>query len=798
MLVRAFDELTPGQRASAGQKGSTLSRLYQAGYPVPPGFIILPAAFTAQGLTASAWAQVQTHLQRLRGREARVSFAVRSSALGEDSAQASFAGEFETVLDVYTDEEVHQAIQTVRQSWQGERARAYSQAQGATTLEMAVVVQRLVRADLAGVLFTADPLDASRPRMTGNFVHGLGDKLVSGEANPHTFVFQQGRYDGPPELGRQARQLYKLARRLEKELGGPQDIEWAVAQGKPFGQACPERSRRAHGKLFLLQSRPITTLAGHNPLNGEWNDSLTGDYLWSNGNLSEAISDVMTPSTWSIVQIYVPEITPIQIPDYPPVGNIAGRPYVNISLLATLVGMFGLNVRQLGDTFAGRIPAAITIPPVVFSRRSLLSMLPGMVKLPVSLIKYSRKVPEFVAASPGWCDEMSQRIQAARTGAELACLWRQTLEPQFRWCSRILGAVVLRLGKSSVDLQRKLTKLAGAADANALLSNLHAGDLASLGPLLGLCKVARGEMSRQEYVAQYGHRGAHELELSIPRPAKDPHWLEQELAQFASSGVDVEALLAKQRAEYDAAWRRFRASHPRQVRSTRRSIERVAQATRQREAVRSEAARIFRVMREFFLRAGTLTGLGDDAFFLSAPEMLALLSGGDAPVRSIPARREMHRRYNALPPYPALISGRFDPLQWAADPQRRSDFFDSHAPACAHAPAAAPASDAITGFAGAAGVVQGLVRRLDSPEQGAQLQTGEVLVTATTNVGWTLLFPRAAAIVTDVGAPLSHSAIVARELGIPAVVGCGNATARLRSGDLVRVNGGLGTVEVLD
>jgi pyruvate,water dikinase len=113
------------------------------------------------------------------------------------------------------------------------------------------------------------------------------------------------------------------------------------------------------------------------------------------------------------------------------------------------------------------------------------------------------------------------------------------------------------------------------------------------------------------------------------------------------------------------------------------------------------------------------------------------------------------------------------------------------------APTAAPASGAVTGFAGAAGIVEGLVRRLDSPEEGHQLQPGEILVATTTNIGWTPLFPRAAAIVTDVGAPFSHAAIVARELGIPAVVGCGDATMRLRTGDRVRVNGGQGMVEIL-
>jgi phosphoenolpyruvate synthase/pyruvate phosphate dikinase len=145
-----------------------------------------------------------------------------------------------------------------------------------------------------------------------------------------------------------------------------------------------------------------------------------------------------------------------------------------------------------------------------------------------------------------------------------------------------------------------------------------------------------------------------------------------------------------------------------------------------------------------------------------------------------------------LPPYPAVIIGRFDPIQWTADPNRRSDFFNSRAPITS------PGSNTIKGFAGAVGCVEGTVRRLDSAEEGGQLRPGEVLVTMTTNVGWTPLFPRAAAIVTDVGAPLSHAAIVARELGIPAVVGCGDATMRLHTGDRVLVDGGQGIVRILE
>jgi pyruvate,water dikinase len=138
-----------------------------------------------------------------------------------------------------------------------------------------------------------------------------------------------------------------------------------------------------------------------------------------------------------------------------------------------------------------------------------------------------------------------------------------------------------------------------------------------------------------------------------------------------------------------------------------------------------------------------------------------------------------------------MIIGYFDPFVWAADPNRRNDFYDTRHPTTGYA------SGILHGSSGAAGVVEGIVRRFDQPEDGDQLQVGEILVAVTTNIGWTLLFPRLAAVVTDIGAPLSHAAIVARELGIPAVVGCGNATMLLKTGDRVRVDGGAGTVTIL-
>ena len=192
-------------------------------------------------------------------------------------------------------------------------------------------------------------------------------------------------------------------------------------------------------------------------------------------------------------------------------------------------------------------------------------------------------------------------------------MWRRELRPTFgrAW----------RLGRAALEsnligrLRRDLVDLAGTADANALLSNLSGSEqLASLDPLVGLSKVARGEMSREAYLQQYGHRGAHEMELSIPRPAEDPTWLDRQVAAVKRSPVDAERLLEKQRAAFDAAWKRFEAQHPRQVRSVRLRLERVAASARLREAARSEATRVIWVIREFALRVGDLAGLGRRMF----------------------------------------------------------------------------------------------------------------------------------------------------------------------------------------
>lgn len=534
----------------------------------------------------------------------------------------------------------------------------------------------------------------------------------------------------------------------------------------------------------------------YNPTTGEWNDSLIGDFLWSNVNVSEAVPDVMTPSTWSLWRIYHFDANPIRTPgDYPFCGNICGRPYLNLSLLVSLYRAIGKDIRkELHADMTGSAPTDLDVPIIAFSPLAVIwTVLPGMMKARRYASQNRHKIADFVATAPAWCRSRREQIRGIGDGNALAELWRASIRPMFTDACWLLRSVLLEFSDPTTSLRLELAGLVGEVDANTILSNLagSSADLESLGPVVGLARVAHGEMSRDAYLERYGHRGPHEMELFAPGPEEDPDWLDRRLAELAQTPTDVESLLANQRAEFAAAWRRFENRHPRKTKAVQRRLDKVTAAARTREAVRAEVTRVTRLIRQFVLRAGEITGLGDGIFFLSLDEMIVVLSGQSTSVDTIPARRETYGRYVALPPYPAIIIGRFDPFQWAADPNRRSDYSDSRTPM------PAPAVTTITGFAGAAGRVEGIVRRIDTPEEGHLLQPGEILVTVTTNVGWTPLFPRAAAIVTDVGAPLSHAAIVARELGIPAVVGCGNATTCLKNGDRVIVDGSTGAVTIM-
>jgi phosphohistidine swiveling domain-containing protein len=892
-LVLALDD-PRAVVAAAGGKGAALARLARAGLPVPPGFHVttrayddfaaragLPAALrdALAGVDADDPAALEAASRRIAGLFAAapvppetaaavtaayaalgadVPVAVRSSATVEDLPGRSAAGQHDTYLNVCGAAAVLDAVRRCWASLWTARAIGYRQRQAADdstggdaspgaaspgAISLAVVVQRLVPADAAGVLFTVSPVAGQGGQVAVNAGWGLGEAVVSGRATPDVILVSRAgggvtdyRVGGkevmtvPAATGTrdqetpgdrrraavlspaEADELARMGLRIEELFGAPVDVEWA----------------RAGGELFVVQARPITgpPPAPDPPAPGpalpavppgeEWNDSLSGDFLWTSGNLGEALQDVMTPATWSFMQLFMTRaIAPPTLPAYPGYGRVGGRFYANVSMSASLTAALGVSVRRYAAIYGpvlGKLPPAGQIPLVPLPRWTIIRLsVPATVALLRRARRNSRRLPDFIAGSPARCEGMRGELQRIEDPGLLAAAWADRVEPLFIEASDMLAAT----GAAATPLLQvpgRLEALIGVADTAVLLSGAGAPDgadgpgdahsaagahghgdpLASLTPATALARLARGEIDRAEFTRLAGHRGPHEAEVSAPRPAEDPGWIDRQLALLGGGTTrDAAGLLARQAAARQAIWDRLGARlAPRRAAAVRRRAARWARAARDREAVRSELARSFWVLRAWVLRAGELTGHGDDLFFLSHPEILAVLRGDSSPLAAVPGRRARYELYRGLPVYPTLIRGRFDPVRWATDPGRRTDFYDEHG-------ASGPPGEAITGFAGAPGVAEGAARVIGQVEDAGLLRDGEILVTTVTNIGWTPVFPRAAAVVTDVGAPLSHAAIVARELGVPAVVGCGNATMRIRTGDLIRVDGAAGTVEVL-
>jgi pyruvate,water dikinase len=780
--IYRLDNLPAACFSLAGGKGASLARMAQGGYPVPAGWVILVAGFAGGSLTPETRQALLANLAAFRAGEPGASFAVRSSAPNEDLSLASFAGAYETVLNVKTDEEILAAVGRVIESAAAERVQAYTQTCGlGENHAMAVVVQRMVQPEFAGVLFTADPITGSHSHMTGNYVHGLGEQLVSGQVNAQDFQVQRpgGKYRGPGECARYARRLYQLASRLEKEFGCALDIEWASAGGQ----------------VYLLQARPVTTLQTINYDTYAVNESLDKDYLWTNNNIGEALTDVMTPFTWSVVRELDVETQKID-GYYLWSGNICGRGYSNVSLIFSFMGKVGLGLnyskKLVGNVF-GKFPEAVDMPMYPMGLIDLMKDMSWRARRNFQRIQDAKKhKDEYIRQARPWCEANIQRIQSTNDPALLLSLWTGEIRPfvSKMWTIFLGGASDLTL----LTLLDRLAKMVGVEDANSLLSNIRGeAGLESLGPLVGVAQVSRGELSRQEYLARHGHRSPHEFEMSIPYPVEDPGYLDQQIAEYRQSEIKVDDLLARQRQLHLQARQRFIERYPSKRKWLDNNLVHLGKAAQARESLRGEFTRTFQVMRAFMVKVGELTGIGSDVFFLYSFELPRLLTGNRSMLQHIPARKHNYERYCTLPPLPMFIKGRFDPFEWAKRPDRRLDYFDADPKPVKED----QNPDIVTGFPGAAGVVEGTARVLADYSEKDTFLPGEILVTSNTNVGWTLLFPRAAAIVTDIGAPLSHAAIVARELGIPAVVGCGDATLRLHTGDRISVDGGQGRVCIL-
>ena len=744
-----------------GGKAEALNILMQNNAPVPEGCAVAAEAFENGALCTEAEAELAELIKKL---QKKYNYAVRSSAAGEDGTEDSFAGAYDTVLNIAADK-IPEAVKAVAASSDNIRSEIYAQSRGAQKGDIGIVIQRFVSPEYAGVLFTADPVTAGTGYMSGSFVKGVGELLVSGEKCDGSFRINAVKYsyEGPAELERYAKALYHYAQKAVRIFGCPQDIEWA---------ACG-------GKLYILQSRPITTLYHNDRDKFLINDSLCGEYLLSKTNVGEIFLRPVSPATYGIIS---------GITDFmgiPLISNVCGQLYCNISGVCSVLASFGISKKKafsMVSDIAGLIPESMDIPLFPYDKKILMKKFGNIIthSSKKKKIKLHGSTPDTINQTGM---DIIKEIHNITLPQELYTFWSSRCVP---YMTSALGAIITGLSvKPLLSTHKKLESVCGTELADRLIS-CRSSDNApeSLGMLLAVEDVINGKMTKEEYTARYGHRHADEMELSMPYPYEDPDFPDNVIREYKESGADVLQMKAARDKRSREAEEEFLRKYPKKAAWLKKLLDKYSAAVCGRESIRSGALRLFCVIREYLLKAGELTGLGDDIFMLYIEETRELLSGKSGAADKIPERKRIYSEQLAIPNFPSIILGRFVPEEYSADNYGAGN-------------TAAGSEKIISGTAGSCGIAEGYVRVLTSSNDADTVEKGDILVVPAANIGWVRVFPKIAALVTDVGAPLSHAVIVARELGIPAVVNCGSASQSLKTGDKVRVDGSSGKVFLL-
>ncbi|MCB9763860.1 MAG: phosphoenolpyruvate synthase [Alphaproteobacteria bacterium] len=856
--VLGFEEIDRTMVAVVGGKGAHLGALARMeGVQVPPGFCVTTAAFRrsvaeAPGIDArlerlsrlapddreairTLSAEIREILDEIDLPEdlaaeiterigAQAAWAVRSSATAEDLPTASFAGQQDSFLNVIGASAV---LQHVRRCWASlftERAVAYRLRGGFDhrKVHMAVVVQRMVAPQASGVLFTADPVTGNRRVTSVEAVFGLGEALVSGRVDADVYTVRGGevvartvatkalaihaapqggtqtqavpaeRQQQPALTDAQVVQLAALGRRIEAHLGGPQDIEWCLAEGG----------------LRIVQSRPITTLF---PIPDADDDE---PHVYVSVGHGQMMTDAMKPLGLSLFKLSAGR----------PMFDAGGRLFVDVTRglaapasRAGLLAVFGRSDPPLRDAletvlargdFIPSLPDAGPAgpppggPPAPFepdpalvevlikdSQDSIAALKDAIrTRSGVALLDFIRDdIPELkrILAEP-----RSHRLIMA--GMEAAWWLNEKLEA---WLGEKNAADVL-----TWSVPHNVTSEMGLALLDvADVIRQHPEVVAALQRVEGegfldeLEALEGGRASRdaiEAWLDRYGMRCVGEIDITRPRWRERPSTLVPLIlsnvrnAEPGAGGRRFEEgrRAALQRAQALLERLRTLPDGAQKAAETQRMIDRVRALIGYREypkygmicryfvyrqALLEEAARL--------VEAGVI-GEAEDIFYLSFEELHDVVRAQRADASLVRRRKEAFRLYQMLTP-PRVLTSEGEALSGA---YRREDVPDG----------------ALVGLAVSAGTVEGRARVIRDLAQ-ADLDAGDILVTPFTDPSWTPLFVSIRGLVTEVGGQMTHGAVIAREYGLPAVVGVANATRLIRDGQRIRVHGTEGYVELL-
>lgn len=847
-----------------GGKGASLARLASAGLPVPGGFHVTTEAYrrfvaedglqpaileAVKAVNLSEPSSLETASRAIADLFARVPMpteieeavaraygelpgedpvvAVRSSATAEDLPDLSFAGQQETYLNIHGLDAVQDAVKRCWASLWTARAIGYRAQHGIdqASVSLAVVVQLLVPADAAGILFTANPVNGDRGQAMITATWGLGEAIVGGLVTPDTITLEKTsgrvitreiadkhvmtvRTEGgteeratPERLrrapvlnDRQAAELARLGVQIEGLYGMPMDIEWALTGGK----------------FAILQARPITALPPEPVVPLEWRlPKPKGKYART--SIIELMPEPLTPlfATMGVDEInrgyqrlaarlggrsVFPEKFVVMINDYAYYDvAFSARQLLAILALTPCIAMFAYRSPDRRWKEQARPKYAEC---VARWKEKELGLLPA-----TELLRGVREI--FSTAIDHYIQALQAGILPAAYFSESVFTWfydklvRRADDPAALTFMLGFESLPIRAEKSLYDLAqwcRERPDLASALVAGT--SDQIAARLGEADPPTGV-PLDEWREFRARFAAhldRYGH-AIYDLDFSKPVAADDPAPLIETLRHLVQGqGSDP------YRRQQEAADRREEAVRKVEsrlkgwklawFRRLRNWAQRYAPL---REDALGDVGLGWPQLRKMLLELGRrLTSAGaiqspEEVFWLTEEELDALVAALDAGEKVLPdkskgveARRARIRAEKRLIPPVSL-------------PQKAT-FAGVDISRWMPARAIQEAGNTLKGIGASPGRVTATARVLRGPEDFGQMKHGDVLVAAITTPAWTPLFALASAVVTDVGGPLSHSSIVAREYGIPAVLGTGAATGRIHSGDVITVDGSAGTV----
>jgi len=765
--------------------------------------------------------------------------AIRSSAAGEDGTSASYAGLLDSVLHVDRGMVVERAVKQVWASRWSARAGAYAAARGKPLGGMGVIVQVQVDARLAGVLFTRSPEPGREHEMLCEHCKGLADRLVAGEITPARVAIDRASFalrrepnavpsdhsELAPDL---AETLATAALAAERLFGGPQDIEWAV-----------DRRER----LWLVQSRSITAAA----------PAQQKRIVWSNANVNENFPAPISPLLYSVASLgythyfrnlgrafglaawrlerIEPQLAAI-------IGVHGGRMYYNLSAIHEVLraAPFGERLVAWFDEFTGASTPHSTSSPGPrrwgHGLRDACELVRIIGKTAWRYAFIERRVAAFEARVDAFAASSAPDGLGQASLTALRDLLRSFVDIRtHRWADAALAdaAAMACYGALKTVVATVVDPADGSHAHNALLKGL--ADVKSAEPVNDLWKLvdtvrndpglarlfhepapriaerlavdprfADFRVSFVSYLERWGFRCSGELMLTVASFQERPHDLIEIIRAYAAQeDTAPQARLAVQRAEREAVTTRVLASARRHRLSrwlpgaSKAMLLRPLLAATQasiglRERARLKQALLYSRLRRIALAIGArLTAAGtlasaDDVFYLTVQELDQLLSGlamfPDQTAAFVALRRGAHARFSTFAPADVLIATEGEYPDVTLPPVQAKSFSD----------------EALHGAGVCGGIATGTARVLTEVGETSTLAQGDILVTRQTDPGWAPAFVVIGGLVLERGGMLSHGAILAREFGIPTVVGIAGVTARIATGDKLRIDGDHGDV----